>query len=276
MHRHTFLGGNFFILRMLNRYRNDLGVGALASELDATASGIVRQLGTDTALVSIGRQTVSAGQLAFDVDVQNLSGHKLPTAYPSRRVWLHVSVRDTQGHMVFESGAIDARGAIAGDDFDADPTKIEPHYTEIRRPDEVQVYESVMGDSKNQPTTGLLQATSFLKDNRLLPQGFDKTTAEPEIAVRGSAMQDPDFSGGGDRVRYVVDTNGASGPFQVDAELRYQVISFRWADNLRSYNAPEPKRFVSYYDAMSSEASTVLARASQTMERGADPQTASR
>jgi hypothetical protein len=35
--RHTFLGGNFFMLRMLNRYRQALGVEALPQELEAAA-----------------------------------------------------------------------------------------------------------------------------------------------------------------------------------------------------------------------------------------------
>jgi len=43
--------------------------------------------------------------------------------------------------------------------------------------------------------------------------------------------------------------------------LRYQPIAFRWADNLRAYDAPEPRRFVSYYDSMASSSSATLARA---------------
>ena len=45
-------------------------------------------------------------------------------------------------------------------------------------------------------------ASRYLKDNRLLPHGFDKRTAEPDIAVHGAALDDPDFTGAGDRVRY--------------------------------------------------------------------------
>jgi hypothetical protein len=204
----------------------------------------------------------------FDVDVRNTTGHKLPTGYPSRRAWLHVTVRDTQGRTLFESGAIAPDGHIQGNDNDTDPARFEPHYSEIRRPDEVQIYESVMGDSRRVPTTGLLQATSFLKDNRLLPRGFDKMTAEPDIAVTGDALRDADFRDGGDRVRYVVSAAAAAGPLQVDVELRYQPIGFRWAQNLRAYDAFEPKRFVGYYEAMAAGSSTVLARTSLTLERG--------
>ena len=43
----------------------------------------------------------------------------------------------------------------------------------------MQIYESIMGTPAGAPTTGLLQATQYLKDNRLLPRGFDKRTAAP-------------------------------------------------------------------------------------------------
>jgi len=51
----------------------------------------------------------------------------------------------------------------------------------------------------------------------------------------------------------------APGPYSIVVELRYQPIAFRWADNLRRYAAPEPRRFVSYFDAMSAASSTVVA-----------------
>ena len=50
-------------------------------------------------------------------------------------------------------------------------------------------------------------------------------------------------------MRYSVAVNGR-GPFEVEAELLYQPIGYRWADNLKKYDAPEPKRFNGYYDAM--------------------------
>jgi hypothetical protein len=260
LHKHTFIGGNFFMLRMLNLYRQDLGVGALAQELDTAATRTLQQLGSQSAEVAIDRSSLGGGRLQFDVAVTNVTGHKLPTGYPSRRAWLHVLVRDRQGRAVFESGAIEPNGRIRGNDNDDDPARVEAHYTEIRDADAVQIYESVMANAQGMPTTGLLQATTFMKDNRLLPRGFDKTSAEPDIAVHGGAQQDADFTGGGDRVRYSVAT-GAAGPFEIEVELRYQPISFRWAQNLRAYDAPEPRRFVGYYESMASGSSTVLARA---------------
>ena len=89
---------------------------------------------------------------------------------------------------------------------------------------------------------GLLQATQFVKDNRLLPRGFDKSTASRENAVIGEALADADFQGEGDRVRYDVDVVGGRGPATVEVELLFQTISYRWAQNLGRYYAPEPRR----------------------------------
>jgi hypothetical protein len=263
--RHSFLGGNFFMLRMLNRFRGELGVIAPPRELEAAAQATIRLLQTETASVEIAGAEAIGGQLDATIVVRNLTGHKLPTGYPSRRAWLHVTVRDGAGRVLFESGAVTAEGSIRGNDSDDDGGRVEPHYDEIRQADQVQVYESVMGRPDGSPTTGLLAATQFVKDNRLLPRGFDKATATRDIAVVGQAAADANFSDAGDRVRYVVPVVGASRPFTIDVTLRYQPIGFRWADNLRTYDAPEPRRFVSYYQAMAGGSSTVLARTSRTV-----------
>jgi hypothetical protein len=266
LNRHLFVGGNAFMVRMLNRYRADLGVVATSSELEATAKATVRQLQEDTATLSIARSELAGTMLNVDVSVRNLTGHKFPTGYPARRTWLHFTVRDGDGRTVFESGAVNDRGLIAGNDNDADATKYEPHYDRITSADQVQIYEPVMGDPNDVPTTGLLTATHYLKDNRLLPRGFDKATADKDIGVYGAAMQDSDFAGGGDVVHYAVPVPARAGPFVVSVELLYQPIGFRWAHNLEKYDAPEPKRFLNYFNEMSSSSSVVVAKVSTTQQ----------
>jgi hypothetical protein len=258
--RHTFLGGNFFMLRMLNKYRGDLGVEALPQELEAAAHATITQLQRDTATVAVTRAGLAGTQLDVEVSVENLTGHKLPTGYPSRRAWLHVTVRDGANQLLFNSGEITAAGLIRGNDNDADPARFEPHYAEIRSEDQVQIYEPVMQDPDGNVTTGLLRASAFIKDNRLLPRGFDKGAAGSDIAVIGAAREDADFTDRGDRVRYQIDTRGQAGPFLVEIELRYQPIGFRWAQNLKPYQATETQRFVSWYDEMAAGSSVVLAR----------------
>jgi len=260
--RHTFVAANFFMQRMLNKYRDDLAVAALPQELTAAADATIRFLGAQTARIGVDDVRVESGRLRAEVTVENLGGHKLPTAYPSRRVWLHVVVRDGGGRAVFESGAANPDGSIQGNDNDADALTFEPHYDEIRNADHVQIYETIIAGADGTVTTGLLKGLRYLKDNRLLPRGFDKRTAEPDIAVHGAAVDDRDFVGAGDRVRYSVDLANARGPFVVEAELLYQPIGYRWATNLKVYGqAREPRRFTGYYDAMAASATTALARA---------------
>jgi hypothetical protein len=259
--RHVFVGGNFFMQRILNRYRNELGVAALPQELAGAAERTVAHLQLEAARVAVDRVDVRAGRLDMDVSVENLGGHKLPTAYPSRRVWLHVAVRDRNNRTVFESGALNAAGSIAGNDNDADPARYEPHYAEITSGGQVQIYEAILGDQAGLLTTGLLTAVGYLKDNRIVPRGFDKRTADKDVAVVGSALDDSDFRGGGDRTRYSVALGDAQGPFQIEAELWYQPVGYRWAENLRRYDAPEPRRFSGYYDAMAPASAVMLTRA---------------
>jgi hypothetical protein len=258
--RHTIVGGNAFMLRILNRYRSELGVTAGSPELEAAAGATERQLQGDTATVSVSPPGLSAGVLTFDVDVRNLTGHKFPTGYPARRAWLHVVVRDSRGVRLFESGGIRETGAIEGSASDGDFSAFEPHYDVITRPDQVQVYESVLGDSKGVPTTGLLTAVQYLKDNRLLPRGFDKATAGPDIAVHGGARDDASFADGGDRVRYEVSV-GDERNGTIEVELRYQSVGFRWARNLEAFDAVEPRRFVAYYKATAAGSSVLVAHA---------------
>jgi hypothetical protein len=257
--RHTFVGGNFFIERLLNLHRSDLGVMAPPEDLDSAALRTIAHLQSQAARISIKRLEVHDGHLEADISIENLAGHKLPTAYPARRVWLHVTVRDDLGKVLFESGALHPDGSIEGNANDIDPSRFEPHYTEITRPDQVEIYEAIMADAGDRPTTGLLTALRFVKDNRLLPHGFDKQTADDDVAVHGKAETDPNFVGGGDTIRYSVAVGGEA-PFQVEAELWYQPIGYRWAMNLKPYDAAEPKRFVGYYEAMASGSAVMLVR----------------
>ena len=118
-----------------------------------------------------------------------------------------------------------------------------------------------MGDYAGRPTTGLLFGSHYLKDNRLLPKGFDKARADAEIQVVGGAREDARFQGGGDVTAYSVAVPAGASGLTVSAELLYQSIGYRWAQNLRGYEAPEPKRFLAYYERSASSASKLVARA---------------
>ena len=133
---------------------------------------------------------------------------------------------------------------------------------QISSPDQVQIYEAMMVGADGKLTTGLLTALRYIKDNRLLPKGFDKATADAQVAVHGDAERDADFNGNGDTVRYSVPTGNAQGPFHVEAELWFQPISYRWAENLRQYDNEEARRFNRFYDSMAQASAVRLAAAS--------------
>ena len=269
--RHTFAGANAFMLRMLDRHRDALGVEAPSPALADAARRAEHLLTTSTATIAIGPVRFEGDTVIADVTVSNLAGHKLPTGYPSRRVWIEFTATDAGGRVVFSSGALLPDGRIDGNDADANPTGIEPHHDEIARVEDVQIYEATMVDAAGAATTGLLSGVRYAKDNRLLPRGFDPAGAPPEIAVHGGASADPTFTGGSDRVRYRVAGLGRGdrfgrGSFRLEAVLRYQPIAWRWARNLAAYDAPETRRFVGFYDAAAAESATVVARASRAID----------
>ena len=259
VHRHTFVGANFVMEGMLDTHRDELAVTAQPADFAKATLRTRAFLQSQAAAVTVTAPHLDAGSLVFAVKVDNLTGHKLPTAYPSRRAWLHVVVTDAAGKVVFESGKLNADGSIVGNLNDSDAKKYSPYYTRITAPSQVQIFEPILGDLEGHVTTGLITATQYLKDSRILPNGFDKATASADIAVRGAAATDPEFTAGSATTHYAVPVAG--GPFHVTAELMYQPIGFRWAHNLGDYQADEPQRFVRYYTQASANSAIVLAHA---------------
>jgi hypothetical protein len=246
--QHHFVGGNAFMLRVLADRVEELGLTASTSQLARTAELATHQVGSRTAQIAITDVHREGRGLEFGVEVRNLAGHKLPTGFPSRRAWLHVTVRDTQDRVVFESGRPQAGGRITGDDADEHAGAFEPHYDAIHDASQVQIYEAVMRDTDGRVTHTLLRAASYAKDNRLLPAGFLPATAPADVAVRGEAATDRDFDGGIDRVGYAVGT-GPHGPLVVEVRLLYQTVAFRFAEDLRRTATPQVERFGRFYDA---------------------------
>ncbi len=127
---------------LLKAEHDALGATADPVHFDSTIARTVKQLGRAAQIAVEWEQDVGLDTLVLDVEVQNLAGHKLPTGFPSRGMWLEVLVTDGVGAVRFHSGGFDpATGEI--DELDED---IEPHYDTIRDDDQVQVYQSVMVD----------------------------------------------------------------------------------------------------------------------------------
>ena len=168
--QHVFRGGNEFMLRLLDKYRDELLVKAPSSDLKRAAAATREHLQYSSAQLKVLGVNREEGHFVIDLEVANLAGHKLPTAYPARRVWIHLAVRDANGSLLFESGAMRSDGSIEGNGNDADASSFEPHYQVIDDPGQVQIYEPIIADGSGQVTTGLLSAVTYAKDNRLLPR----------------------------------------------------------------------------------------------------------
>ena len=227
--RHTFIGANTLIRDLI--LRNALADGTPANRLRQNLGGVRRFLSA-AATMSVAESSLTGGTLTIRLSVQNRTGHKLPTGFPSRRLLLHYTVQDEEGRIVFESGKSgDDSPRIAGVDADRDGLRFEPHHDVITSPEQVQVYEAIMGDTEGNVTYTLLRGARFLKDNRLLPAGFSKEKAPAEVRPTPDALADANFRESQDLVTYV--TTGLSGKhYTVSAELVYQTIGYRFLENL--------------------------------------------
>jgi hypothetical protein len=246
-YQHLFIGGNAYVLSIFHDFGEEIGVTASSDHLKRKIHDTLNQLQTRAATLSIEEMRVADSVLEIDVLVENLTGHKFPTGFPSRRAWVHMVVEDGSGDIIFESGAYNSEGRILENENDAAPDIFAGHYDSIHQKTQVQIYEALLEDVQGDLTTVLLYASGYAKDNRLLPEGFDKETAEADIQVVGSAIADEDFQGGSDSITYVVDVAEAEGPFKVTANLLYQTIAYRWAVNLQSDQSPESETFLAFY-----------------------------
>jgi PKD repeat protein len=242
---HQLVGANTVMMNLLQENSAELGVTSANLPTSIQNARNMLQGAAQLEVVSTGIQD---GLMDVVVQVTNTSGHKLPTSYPSRRAFLHFTVRDSQGQVIFESGRLNADGSIEGSDGDLDPARYEPHYDLITSADQVQIYEPIMGDTDAQVTYTLLRGAGYLKDNRLLPAGFDKHGVPDDIMVRGAALDDPDFIGGSDLITYRVPVS-ADASYTVDVELIYQPLQYGYLRDLyQDVDQPEVADFKRMYE----------------------------
>ena len=246
--QHHFVGANMQMLDLLQNNINRLELTGGTDRFQDTKDRTLRQLQNDTATLTITDTDRSGSSLKIDLLVTNKVGHKFPTGFPSRRAWVHLQVLDQQGKTVFESGRPMADGSVQGDDAN-ESQSYEPHHQTITTGDQVQIYEAVMANTQGEVTLTLLRAAQYLKDSRLLPDGFDKATAQESIKVYGKAVDDPDFKGGSDLIRYQVDIVGSSGELTVKADLYFTAVSAVFVNDLRvDDDLPLVKKFLELWD----------------------------
>lgn len=253
--RHVFSGGNAYLAEWLRDNADELQPNASGAALDAVAAAARALLSQQTADLTVRNPSRDGDSLAFEVRVANQAGHKFPTSYPSRRAWLRVLVKNGAGTVVFSSGEHDAVGRLVDADGQVLSSEeaggpYQPHYDEVTLPTQVQIYQPVMVDSDGVLTFGLLRAASYVKDNRLLPRGWDPNHTEAtRTDPSGNALTDDDFVGGRDDVRYRVTAPAAAGPYTVEVDLFYQPISPRHAAELFTVDTQEIANFRRFYEA---------------------------
>jgi hypothetical protein len=257
--RHWLVGGNTMMLDLLDRNREALSVTATGFDVTIARTRETLASAASLAVVSATRENST---LNLALRIENRSGHKLPTSYPSRRVWLHVLVKDPAGAVLFESGRMQQDGSIVGVDADTSLSTFEPHHEVITSAEQVQVYESIMGDTDGLVTYTLLRGAAYLKDNRLLPRGFPKGSAPDDVAVVGGAAADPDFLGGGDVVTYRVPVTPAA--LSILVELRYQSMAHGFLQDLfLDASDPAVARFQDLYRTAPLRAETIASLSAQ-------------
>jgi hypothetical protein len=120
----------------------------------------------------------------------------------------------------------------------------------------VQVYEAIMGNNLNEVTYTLLRGMVYLKDNRILPTGFNKATAPNDIKVVGDALTDANFVGGSDQITYRI-PNLTGSNYTVEAELVHQPLAYSFAQDLFSEATDEGDDFKTMFNASNSKTSRI-------------------
>jgi hypothetical protein len=252
--KHHFVGGNAFMLKLMRDNAVQLNLSATSTQFDSTIARTTASLQQATAILNVRQLASSPDEWAFEVEVENLAGHKFPSGYPARVAFLEFTLVSTSGDTLFHSGAWSREGGIAGRD-----AGWEPHWNEITEENQVQIYELVLGDVAGQTTQVLERAAEVLKDNRLVPRGFSSLhPAYDTVAVGPMASLDADFNrrlgeegSGTDRLVYRVPAVDGSPGVEATVRLHYQAVPAQWVAAMFEFSDQSERiaNFESMYDA---------------------------
>lgn len=296
--KHTLVGLNVFLLKMAWQFPDILGIRKTDPMLDdkgiesiATAEGaMLDQAVNRTATVTVGDVRNTSDALTARVTVVSKVGHKFPSGVGFRRAFIEFSVLDVNNKVLWSSGRTNGAGVlidqkgdpIAGEMWwnqdcsariDPDARIHQPHYQQITRQDQAQIYQELVSEppkgataemcgphAKPQGplTTSFLSICAKVKDNRILPSGFLKLEdriqiskalgANDAMAIESGADgvgDDPDYQrGGSDALVYRVPFAEIAGnPAAVQATLYYQATPpFFLQDRFCTSNSADTKR----------------------------------
>lgn len=243
--QHVLVGGNAFMLKLMQNNMTAVGATCAPWNFDTTIARTTRYLRDSTCDMHVTQTARTVDTVFYDVQLDNRAGHKFPSGYPSRIAWIQFVVTDLNNDTVYKSGMQDAFGNIIGRD-----AGFEPHHDVCYTNNDVQIYEMVMGDVADNPTTVLERADTCLKDNRLVPRGFSTSHPSYDTTRIIGIGSDADFnySGptegtGGDVVHYHVFINGYGGPLNISAKLYYTSVPRQWLSEMFAFSSPEITSF---------------------------------
>ncbi len=272
--KHHLVGGNAFMLKLMRDNAVQLNLSATPVQFDSTIARTVASLQHQTAHLKVRQLATSPGEWAFEVEVENLAGHKFPSGYPARLSFIEFILTGAEDDTLFHSGAWSPANGINGRD-----AGLEPHWNEITSPDQVQIYELVLGDVGGATTQVLERAAILLKDNRLPPRGFSSQHPTYDtVQVGPMAALDADFNrlngeegSGADRLIYRIST-GETSMVQATARLHYQAVPKRWVEAMFDF-ADQSERIAAFESmyAVSDRTPVLVAEARSTGWPGFDP-----
>lgn len=263
--RHRLLGINLFVHEMFQQFYGILGLAdPMNDELvpEHTAANLLNAeqsivqhattgpFGDATAKIEILDSKISENKLNVSVKVTNNSGHKFPSGAGFRRGFIELQVLDKNNKVIWVSGRTNEFGVILGADnkplpseFTKKPGELQPHYQAISTQNQVQIYEVRTVEQKNRLTTKTLSLFDDVKDNRILPLGWQPMSVvdqseeryglelkllanitRPEAVNDDPNYKDPKLTGS-DNIRYAIplsDIKGAAAAIRV--YMRYQTI----------------------------------------------------
>ncbi len=252
---HTLVGGNKLMLEIMRDNKDTLGISADTEDFDATIQATLDMLQFQSLVLDIEEMERDDETLKIGVSVENLAGHKFPSGYPARRLFLQVTATDeATNEVIFSSGEWDDAFYLTDED-----EGFEPHHNVITSEDQVQIYEMVMADTEGNPTTVLERADDYLKDNRLPPLGFSTTHEVYDTTlIVGNALTDDNFNrfaddsegSGADYIEYHIPVEGSESPnVNVVVKAYYQSIPPKFTEELFAWDDPVINHFAEMYDA---------------------------
>lgn len=250
---HTFSGANTLMLNILKDNAEALNASGTTEDFEASIAATTALLQQQSLLLNTSFVDRTADTLFAAVEMSNLAGHKFPSGYPARRLFLQISLVDAEGNIVFENGLWDDQFYLVNED-----QGYEPHYETIRSEEEVQIYEMVMGDAEGNYTSILERGYNKLKDNRLVPRGFSSThSAYDTTRVDGLALMDDNFNldefgnegNGKDLLFLNLPTLGNDLALTLEVKAYYQSIPPKFVDELFAFEDSTITAFENMYNA---------------------------